>query len=190
MTGITCALGPSPRATVELAVRWAGGHGWPVSLDPNHRPQLWTDEEARAALLPLVARCSVLLLSVEDAELLFATAEPGAAIARAHGARARIVVLKRGALGAVASDGKVTVEVPAVDVAEPVDPVGAGDAFDAGFVAALLRRGDDLGGALAVGAHAGACAVRVTGEHTGCPRLADLPGDLKALFAPASTPPA
>ncbi len=182
VTGITCALGPSPRATVEAAVQWAGGHGCMVSLDPNHRPQLWSDDDARGALLPLVASCSALLLSVEDAELLFATAEPGAAIAAAHAAGARTVVLKRGALGAVASDGKVTAQVPAASVAGPVDPVGAGDAFDAGFLAALLRHPDGLGDALAVGAHAGARAVEITGEHAGCPRLADLPGDLQRLL--------
>jgi 2-dehydro-3-deoxygluconokinase len=187
VTGITCALGPGPRAAVELAVEWAGAHGCQVSLDPNHRPQLWSDGDARAALLPLVARCALLLLSTEDAELLFATGEPEAAIAAAHTAGARTVVLKRGALGAVASDGEAMVEAPPVRVAEPLDPVGAGDAFDAGFLAALLR-GADLPGALALGAHAGARAVEVTGEHAGCPRLADLPQALRALLDPLTSP--
>jgi len=124
VTGITCALGPAPRAAVETAVQWAGTHGCMVSLDPNHRPQLWGDEEARAALLPLVAPCAALLLSVEDARLLFGHVAPDAVIAAARAAGARTVVLKRGPLGAVASDGTVTVEVPAVRAAAPVDPVG------------------------------------------------------------------
>ena len=182
VTGITCALGPGPRATVGAAVRWAAGHGCQVSLDPNHRPQLWSDDEARAALLPLLGSCSALLASVEDAELLFATAEPGAAIAAAHAAGVRTVVLKRGELGAIASDGRRTVEVPAVRAAAAVDPVGAGDAFDAGFLAALLRHPGRLRDALTVGAQAGVRAVEVIGEHAGCPRLDELPADLRALL--------
>jgi 2-dehydro-3-deoxygluconokinase len=76
-----------------------------------------------------------------------ATAEPGAAIAAAHAAGVGTVVLKRGELGAIVSDGSRTVEVPAVRAAAAVDPVGAGDAFDAG-----------------------------------CPRLDELPADLRALL--------
>jgi sugar/nucleoside kinase (ribokinase family) len=54
-----------------------------------------------------------------------------------------VLVLKRGAEGArVLRRGAAPIDVPA-EPAEAVDPTGAGDAFAAGYLAALLRGEDD-----------------------------------------------
>ena len=47
-----------------------------------------------------------------------------------------------------------------------IDPVGAGDAFDAGFLAGLLRE-YDLEAALKLGARLGATAVGALGDYAG-----------------------
>ena len=65
-----------------------------------------------------------------------------------------LVVVKMGEAGALAYRGRERVASPAVRV-EFVDPVGAGDSFDAGFLAQFVR-GSDLPTCLAWGNRAGA----------------------------------
>jgi sugar/nucleoside kinase (ribokinase family) len=75
-----------------------------------------------------------------------------------------VLVLKRGSRGArVLRRGADPVEVPA-QPAEPVDPTGAGDAFAAGFLAALVRGEDDAGCARA-GVKAAAEAISRPGAR-------------------------
>ena len=59
--------------------------------------------------------------------------------------RVPLVVMKRGAAGSVAQRGNTRAECPALKV-EPVDPVGAGDSFNAGFLFQYLK-GQHLQGA-------------------------------------------
>ena len=183
VTGITVALGPGPAGAVRSAVAWAREHGLTVSFDPDYRPQRWDPETARNALVPIVQACHVLLLSTEDAELLFGTADPEAVLARARECGPACVVLKRGEQGAVAAEGDLVMGSPAEPAEPVVDPVGAGDGFDAGFIAGRLR-GADLSSCLALGAYVGARAVEQVGEHAGYPTLAELPRWLRVLLTP------
>ncbi|WP_049560182.1 PfkB family carbohydrate kinase [Nonomuraea sp. SBT364] len=54
---------------------------------------------------------------------------------------AGIALATRGVEGAIAHDGEVTVSAAALPVDEPVDTMGCGDAFLAGFAVSLLRAG-------------------------------------------------
>jgi sugar/nucleoside kinase (ribokinase family) len=72
-----------------------------------------------------------------------------AIIERAHAAGPRIVVVKRGPEGSkVSADGRV-LDQPAISVAATSvrEAVGAGDAFDAGFLDSLARGGSAAEGA-------------------------------------------
>jgi 2-dehydro-3-deoxygluconokinase len=179
VSGITPALGSAPRAAVAEAVARAAAAGVPVSFDPNYRPALWSPEDARAELLPLARAARVLLMSQQEAALLFGVPGAEAALARAHAEGIETAVVKLAADGAVASvRGGAPVHAPAAAVRSAPDPVGAGDGFDAGFVAALLA-GADVQDALAVGIHVGARAVEQVGEHP-YPRAAELPPHLAA----------
>jgi ribokinase len=71
--------------------------------------------------------------------------------------RYEVVVVKRGARGAVARTGGETLEVTTPEVAE-ADPTGAGDAFD-GVLLASMARGMDLRSALDEACAAGARAA-------------------------------
>jgi sugar/nucleoside kinase (ribokinase family) len=97
-----------------------------------------------------------------------AGANPRAA-ARALAAAGAIVALKLGAAGAVAYAGGEAAEVapPAVDF---VDATGAGDSFDAGFVAARLA-GEPLAAALALAVACGALSTRAAGGTAAQPTL-------------------
>jgi len=75
--------------------------------------------------------------------------------------RVPLVVVKCGDRGAIAIKGRETVSSPSVE-ANAVDPVGAGDSFDAGFLHQYLR-GADLATCLAYGNVAGAYSTTQPG---------------------------
>ena len=75
-----------------------------------------------------------------------------------------LLVVKRGNQGAVAFRDNKRYESPALKV-ETVDPVGAGDSFDAGFIHAYLK-GKSIEECLSAGNTAGAlCATRAGGTE-------------------------
>ena len=163
VTGITAMLGPGPqRAAIELLDRATGIR----TVDPNLRVGLWGSERAADMIRPLVRRCD-LLIGGEHELAEIAEIADGAdteAIARACGALGpREVVVKRGAAGiaALGPDG-VWREQPPVPVVEH-DPVGAGDACNAAYLAARLD-GCDIEASLKAGAVAGAAAAGVLGD--------------------------
>jgi sugar/nucleoside kinase (ribokinase family) len=99
----------------------------------------WSVDPASAAFL----RGTPFLAWSAGAALCFPNEDEAAVLGGDLADACEIVVLKLGAAGArVLRAGAVSAEVPAADV-EVVDLTGAGDAFAAGFLAALVRGGDD-----------------------------------------------
>ncbi|WP_412078345.1 carbohydrate kinase family protein [Streptomyces xanthophaeus] len=128
----------SSRELALVALRAARARGVPVSVDPASAGFLLTLGPRR--FLDSVAGAGVLLPNEDEARLLAGLPEPaGAARAAAElSRRVPLVVMTRGAAGAlVAEEGRVTAEV-AAEPAEAVDSTGAGDAFTGGFLAARL----------------------------------------------------
>jgi sugar/nucleoside kinase (ribokinase family) len=118
------------------AVKSGGGR---ISFDPNLRPELLGGEEAlRRICAPVLAASHVVLPSGSEAELLAGVTGPDEACRALLKLGPKVVALKRGADGCsvFTADGKI--DVPAYAV-EAVDPTGAGDCFDAGFVVGLLE---------------------------------------------------
>ncbi len=180
LTGITPALSPSARAAVRFALATARQAGVPVSLALNYRRALWSPEAAAAELGELVALSDIVFASEAEAGMLVrgSAAEELAAGLAALGPGQ--VLVTRGAAGAVAAvDGAVLV-APAHPVAA-VDPVGAGDAFAAGYLSGLLD-GEPPVVRLHRATLAGAFAVTVPGDWEGLPSRADL-----ALLAAAES---
>jgi 2-dehydro-3-deoxygluconokinase len=169
VTGITPALSESARATVQHAIDAATATGVPVSLDVNYRAKLWSPAAARPVLRDLASRVDVLFAGVDEAELVLDA--PGAdtsALLRGLAALGpREVVLKDGARGCTALVDGVELAEPAVAVAV-VDPVGAGDAFVAGYLAERLA-GVDLADRLRTAVASGAYAVGVPGDCDSVP---------------------
>jgi 2-dehydro-3-deoxygluconokinase len=177
LTGVTAALSASCLDACATALDWARSAGIPVSFDPNYRPWLWDIGTARDALRPLIAGCDVLLIGLDEAALLLGADTVAEAAAAAAALGPETVVIKQGAAGASAwRDGRLISEPALATTA--TDPVGAGDAFNAGCVAALLA-GRPLEQALTLGAYCGAKVAAVPGEHAGFPHHADLPQPLR-----------
>jgi 2-dehydro-3-deoxygluconokinase len=164
ISGITPALSRSCAATVECAIELAHAAGALVSFDPNYRPTLWDPVTASRTLMPLMARVDILLMGHEDSQAILGVADEEEALRKSSELGARIVVLKQGERGATALVGTTRITVPAEIVTAAIDPVGAGDAFNAGFLSGWLR-GYTPEQALRLGAHLGAATVSVTGDY-------------------------
>ncbi len=132
----------SSRELALVALRAARARGVPVSVDPASAGFLAGLGPQR--FLDAVAGACVLLPNEDEARLLAGLPEP-AGVARAAARLSRhipLVVVTRGAAGAlVAERGRITAEVTA-EPAEAVDSTGAGDAFTGGFLAARLAGAD------------------------------------------------
>lgn len=169
LTGITPALSASCAATIDQAIKLARAVGAQIAFDPNYRPRLWTPEAARAAMVPIMRQCDIILMGHEDARAALGTDTDEAALNAAAELGAKIIVLKRSEQPALALAGGQRYEVPAEKAERVIDPVGAGDGFDAGFLAGQLR-GWGIEESLRLGAHVGAASVAALGDYAGYPR--------------------
>ena len=172
VTGITPALSASARDAVRFAVETARAAGVPVSLDFNYRSALWDAGAAGAELAGLVDRADVVFATEPEARLVVAADDP-LALARELAARGpRHVLIKRGGRGVVALLDGEEHELAARPVAV-VDPVGAGDAFAAAYLAEFIA-GRPVLECLHAATVAGAFAVTVPGDWEGLPSRAEL----------------
>lgn len=171
LTGITPALSERAAAACTHAVALAKQAGVMITFDPNFRPRLWSAEAARATLTPLAAASDILLMGHEDAAALFGEGDDEHYLASAVALGIKTVVLKRAERGALAIHDGERFEAEVVKAERVIDPVGAGDGFDAGFIAARLR-GKSIPEALHIGAVVGAGSVAHLGDYAGYPEIA------------------
>ncbi|MFC4908191.1 sugar kinase [Actinomadura gamaensis] len=160
VSGVTPALSESARAAAFCAVEAASAAGALISFDVNYRSRLWTPDVARPVLSDLASRADILFVGEDETHVL--TSVPDAPE----------VLLKRGGRGCAGRFGGTETVRPARRVAA-VDPVGAGDAFAAGYLADRLAGrppADALDTALATGAF----AVTQPGDWEGLPRRDEL----------------
>ncbi|MFJ3225811.1 sugar kinase [Streptomyces sp. NPDC086783] len=136
LSGITAAL--SGDCLALLRELTAPRPGRPlVSLDVNHRVHLWQGQEAGAVLLDLARGSDLVFVGEDEAEAAWGVTGGPAAVRAALPEPAALVV-KQGERGATYFDGDTATFVPSLHV-DVVAPVGAGDAFAAGFLSATLR---------------------------------------------------
>ncbi len=139
MTGITPALSASCRAMTADVLRFARERGLTVSFDVNYRSLLWSAQEAKRALEPLMSLCHCVFVAHRDAVAVFGA--PESPLQAVEVLRRRfgcdVLVMTLGEAGAIAQTELQQVEAPQpFKVSQVVDRIGAGDAFDAGFMAA------------------------------------------------------
>ena len=140
-SGITLSiLPPDARERLFAALAAARAGGARVAFDTNYRPRGWPDgEEARATMTRALGHCDLALPTFPDEQALFSDASPRATAARMAAAGACEVVVKNGAEPVLVADADGMREVPCPSVARVVDTTAAGDAFNAGYLAARIR---------------------------------------------------
>jgi len=142
--------------------------GGSTSLDPNWDPL----EEWDGGLVELLPYVDVLLPNVAEACAIAGVGEPVEAALRLA-QKGPLVVMKMGPQGAVAAHaGGEVVRAPAFEAEGVLDAVGAGDSFDAGFLAGWLD-GWDISRSLALACACGALSMRGAGGTGAQPTRAE-----------------
>jgi ribokinase len=136
LSGYTLFASPARHAAIA-ALAMAASQGLATSVDPASWAPLQRVGPAR--FLAWTAGVDLCLPNAHEARLLTGAAAPDLA-ARRLGAHYTEAVVTAGAGGAVWSDGRETVRQPTPHCQDLRDDVGAGDAFTAGYLAALIRR--------------------------------------------------
>ena len=132
--------------------------GLDVSVDPGSAGYL--ADFGATAFLDAIEGANVLLPSRDEARVLTGESDPRAAL-DALGAQFEVVALSMGGDGVLVSARGSVSAVPAVP-ASVLDPTGAGDAFDAGFISSWIEERDAVAAAR-VGVRVAARAVTMIG---------------------------
>ena len=135
--GISLASDPSASAYAALLERQGGPRA--VMIDPNIRPLFITDAEGyRRRMAAMISQADIVKVSDEDLNWLNpAPLTQAEKISAMLDTGPSVVIVTQGAEGAIATlaDG-TSIAVPAVKT-NVVDTIGAGDTFNAGFLAKL-----------------------------------------------------
>jgi 2-dehydro-3-deoxygluconokinase len=129
-------LPPDSRDALLALARKVRERGGQVAFDGNYRPRLWPDAAtARTSRDAAIALATIGLPTLEDEVLLGSANDPAAVAAHWQSLGCAETVVKLGADGCRLPDGRI---IAPESMLAPVDTSGAGDAFNAGYLAARL----------------------------------------------------
>lgn len=168
LTGITPVLSDTCEELILHAAAMGKKEGLLLSFDPNIRRKLWKEKDYTKTLRKIIEHTNILMLGLDEAETLYGT-EKKDKIAAAFFQKedARYIAVKDGDRGAYVADRNGGYDISPYPCA-PIDPIGAGDAFNAGFLCGLLE-GADVREAGELAAVAGALATETCGDIEGYP---------------------
>lgn len=176
LTGVTSALGDAAREAQRQAAALTLGQRTVLSLDVNYRARLWSRSQAQGCLRALIRDFPPDMLFASEDELdLCVGGVADDETARVHGLfdlGVGQVIVTRGAQGATAYGPEGCLHQGSVRVVA-LDPVGAGDAFVAGFLSGHLD-GLALRERLVRAAEVAGFVVGTRGDWEGAPRRTEL----------------
>ncbi|CAN7380662.1 PfkB family carbohydrate kinase [Pararhizobium sp. LjRoot238] len=148
---------------------WADSHGITLALDTGWPLDGWT-EANRQATRGWLSRCGCALLNEVESTTLSGRSDPveAAREIKHHMPEGAIVVVKRGPAGAIGIDADGTVVSAAAPSVKVVDTIGAGDVFNAAFLAALAD-GRPLADCLMAGTRVASRAISTLPRSYGGP---------------------
>lgn len=165
LSGITLAImTPAARTLLLAFLRSYRRQGGRVVFDSNYRPRLWRDsEEARGSIIAVLGLTDIALLTLEDEQLLWGDGDVESCLARYRKSGIAELVLKRGAEETLLFHEGQLQRVPVAPVEGVVDTTGAGDTFNAGYMAARAKGW----GPAAAAREGNRCAAIVIRHHGG-----------------------
>ena len=143
VTGIPPALSESCADAVTRSVKACRHLGIPVCFDVNYRNQLWQPKEANRFLDKILPFVTILKLGYDEARTICGNELPPNEYAvKFHRGSVDVVIITTESDGAIMFDDIEVSRAKGISV-NAVDPVGAGDAFVAGFLGGIyLQLGD------------------------------------------------
>ncbi|MEQ9639996.1 MAG: sugar kinase [Alphaproteobacteria bacterium] len=133
-------LEPAHRRALLALIELARSSGIRVAFDSNYRANGWHSKRtARMSISAAYRLTDIALPTFDDEKAVFGDTDPMACMARLNRYGIGEVALKCGAQGAwVGGRGIAPVRVPANSEITAVDTTGAGDSFNAAYLAARL----------------------------------------------------
>lgn len=181
ITGVTPALSNSCKELVSEAIDLARKYKVKIIFDPNIRFKLWDRKEAFTVLNAIADKADYILAGMEEAAFLTNQKEIGSICRTLQTNEQQVIVIKRGSESTVLYENGNFKEISAVKVNNVIDPVGAGDAFAAGFVHGLLQN-CHLEQCIRFGNTLGARVIQQYGDVEGLPSLVELNEELENEF--------
>jgi len=138
ITGNVLAISDSSQKACYKAASLVKKGGGRISFDPNLRPELLSIHEIKALCDPFVKMADVLLPGEEELEVLAGIRDLEKAAKEFLKRGVHIVALKQGKQGSTIFTPHKCLYISPFEV-EEIDPTGAGDCYDAGFIFGLLK---------------------------------------------------
>lgn len=183
VTGITLFLSDSCRAYAQAAIDFAYQHGILVSFDPNIRLKLVKGIDYTPILRHFIAQSNVVSLGLTEGELIYGSRDIGFLFEEiSRSPSIQYIAIKNGGKGAWVKQNPGTIHFIEPHPCKPVDPVGAGDAFNAGFLHGIAI-GAPIRDCGLFGGIAGALATESKGDVDGYPTL-DRLNEIYGIYYP------
>lgn len=151
LSGVTLSLyDATGTAALHALLRRFRDQGGRVAFDSNYRPRCWANEDAaRRAFDAVCAQVDVALPSLEDEQALYGDADSADCADRLMQRGIAEIVIKRGSAGCLVCTAGHRRWLPIAAPVAAIDATAAGDAFNAGYLAARLRGADPIAAAWA-----------------------------------------
>lgn len=139
-SGITLAiLSPGHRRNLLSVLQKMKSRGATIAFDSNARRRLWPSDAAmKSAMISGYKASTMALPTFSDDQALFGDATPMDCAKRIAGYGVKEIVVKDGGDPCVVSFDKNLISVTPEPVQDVVDTTGAGDSFNAGYLAARM----------------------------------------------------
>ncbi|NLO09374.1 MAG: sugar kinase [Clostridiales bacterium] len=173
LTGITPILSSSCMELTKKSIEIAKNNNVKISFDPNIRLKLWGNKDYIPLIMDILMTSNIVMLGLSEAEHLFKTNQIDRIIEMLFQSDTiEYIAIKNGDKGAHIATRYETIYIPPFPCT-CVDPIGAGDAFNAGFLAGILE-GRDLQSCGNIAGIVGALATQTTGDIEGLPTMEEV----------------
>lgn len=172
LTGVFLAIDPKNVEIAKRVIEIAKQKNIPVSFDPNIRLKMWSIEEAKSIYFKIFPYVDILLTGLDEIRLIIGIDSQDSLAEFANVNNIDQLVIKDGANGSKLYTKGYWHKKEAFTVS-PVDTVGAGDGFDAGYIYGYLH-GLSFEERLVFANGVGALVTTVSGDNEGLPYLEEV----------------